>query len=55
MQVNAAAGCVDVERLARDEQARNLQRLTSSGAEPLDREAAATHLALALVADALHR
>ena len=55
MQVKAAAGRVDVERLARDEQARHVKRFAGSRAEPLHREAAATHLALALVADALHR
>lgn len=55
MQVKAAAGCVDVERLARDEQARHIERFAGSRTEPLHRETAATHLALAFVADALHR
>ena len=55
MQVEAAAGRVDVERLARDEQARHVKRFAGSGAEPLHREAAAAYLALTLIADTLHR
>ena len=55
MQIEAAAGRIDVERLTRDEQPRHVKRLADSRAEPLDREAAAAHLALALVADVLHR
>ena len=55
MQVEATTGRIDVERLARDEQARHIECLAGCGAEPLHREAAAAHLALTLVADALHR
>lgn len=55
MQVKAAAGRVDIERLARDEQARHVKRFAGSGAEPLHREAATAYLALTLIADALHR
>ena len=55
MQIKATAGRVDVERLARDEQARRIERFAGSRTEPLHREAAAAHLALTLIADALHR
>ena len=55
MQVKAAAGRVDIERLARDEQARHVKRFAGSGAEPLHREAATAYLALTFVADALYR
>ena len=55
MQVKAAAGRVDIERLARDEQARHGKRFAGSGAEPLHREAATAYLALTLIADALLR
>ena len=55
MQVKATAGRIDVERLARDEQARHVKRLAGCGAEPLHREAAAAYLALTLIADALNR
>mgnify|MGYP007055265701 CR=1 FL=1 len=55
MQVEATAGRVDVDRLASDEQARHIERFAGNRAEPLHGEAAATHLALTFVADALDR